>query len=102
MTVDSNRFIGLKKHQSERYIAYCGTVSNNKDGVDELIKSFAIVHKVLPDVKLYIIGKTPDKADASGNMNLIDYLGIKQSVVFTGIVSSEEMPQMLKMRQSLL
>lgn len=96
MTVDSNRFIGLKKHPSERYIAYCGTVSNNKDGVDELIKSFAIVHKVLPDVKLYIIGKTPDKADASGNMNLIDYLGIKQSVVFTGIVSSAEMPQMLK------
>ena len=69
---------------------------NNKDGVDELIKSFAIVHKVLPEVKLYIIGKTPDKDDASGNLNLINNLGIKKSVVFTGIVSAAEMPQILK------
>lgn len=96
MTVDSNRFIGLKKQPSEKYIAYCGTASNNKDGVDELIKSFAIVHKVLPEVKLYIIGKTPDKDDASGNLNLINNLGIKESVVFTGIVSAAEMPQILK------
>lgn len=96
MTVDSNRFIGLKKQPSEKYIAYCGTASNNKDGVDELIKSFAIVHKVLPEVKLYIIGKTPDKDDASGNLNLINNLGIKKSVVFTGIVSAAEMPQILK------
>ena len=96
MTVDSNRFIGLKKQPSEKYIAYCGTASNNKDGVDELIKSFAIVHKVLPEVKLYIIGKTPDKDDVSGNLNLINNLGIKKSVVFIGIVSAAEMPQILK------
>lgn len=96
MTVDSNRFVGLTKQPSEKYIAYCGTASNNKDGVDELIKSFAIVHKVFPDVKLYIIGKTPDKDDVSGNLNLIDNLGIKESVVFTGIVSAAEMPQILK------
>ena len=96
MTVDNNRFVGLAKQPSEKYIAYCGTASNNKDGVDELIKSFAIVHKVLPEVKLYIIGKTPDKDDASGNLNLIDNLGIKNSVIFTGIVSATEMPQILK------
>ena len=96
MTVDSNRFMGLKKQPSEKYIAYCGTASNNKDGVDELIKSFAIVHKVLPEVKLYIIGKTPDKDDASSNLNLIDNLGINKSVVFTGVVSAAEMPQILK------
>lgn len=96
MTVDSNRFAGITKQPSEKYIAYCGTASNKKDGVDELIKSFAIVHNILPEVKLYIIGKTPDKDDASGNLDLIDNLGLKNSVVFTGIVSAEEMPQMLK------
>lgn len=96
MTVDSNRFIGLKKQPCEKYIAYCGTASNNKDGVDELIKSFAIVHKTYPDVKLYIIGKTPEKSDTSGNLKLIDTLGIKKSVVFTGIVSASKMPQLLK------
>lgn len=96
MTVDNNRFIGLKKQTSKKYIAYCGTASNNKDGVDELIKSFAIVHKSYPDVKLYIIGKTPDKDDVSGNLKLIENLGVKNSVVFTGIVSAAEMPQILK------
>jgi len=96
MTVDSNRFAGLTKQPSEKYIAYCGTASNNKDGVDELIKSFAIVNKAHPEVKLYIIGKTPDKDDASGNLKLIENLGVKDSIVFTGIVSAAEMPQILK------
>ena len=96
MTVDSNRFVGLRKQSSEKYIAYCGTASNNKDGVDELIKSFAIVHKSHPDVKLYIIGKTPDKDDMSGNVKLIEDLGVKDFVVFTGVISAIEMPQVLK------
>ena len=96
MTVDNNRFVGIKKQDVEKYIAYCGTASNNKDGVDELIKSFAIVHKSHPDVKLYIIGKTPDKNDVSGNLKLIENLGVKNSVVFTGIVSAAEIPQILK------
>lgn len=96
MTVDNNRFINLTKQPSEKYIAYCGTASNNKDGVDELLKSFAIVHKTLPEIKLYIIGETPDKGDLFGNLNLIENLGIKKSVVFTGVVSAAEMPQILK------
>lgn len=96
MTVDSNRFKGLEKQPSERYIAYCGTASNNKDGVDELIKSFAIVHQKHPNIKLYIIGKTPDKEDSAGNLRLIDELGVKDFVVFTGIVQASEMPQLLK------
>ena len=96
MTVDSNRFVGLTKQPSEKYIAYCGTASNNKDGVDELIKSFAIVNKIYPEVKLYIIGKIPDKDDTSGNLSLIENLGIKKSVIFTGVISATEMPQILK------
>lgn len=93
--VDSNRFKGIVKQPSERYIAYCGTASNNKDGVDELIKAFAITHESHPDVKLYIIGKTPDKEDAVGNLRLIDELGIKDYVVFTGMVQASDMPQLL-------
>lgn len=96
MTVDSNRFCHLTKQPSEPYIAYCGTASNNKDGVDELIKSFAILHKSHPELKLYIIGKTPDKNDESGNLRLIEKLGVKESVVFTGVISMMDMPQILK------
>ena len=96
MTVDSSRFKGLVKQSTERYIAYCGTAYNNKDGVDELIKSFALVHKKHPNIKLYIIGNTPDKEDSAGNLRLVEELDIKDYVVFTGIIQASEMPQMLK------
>lgn len=97
MTVDHNRFAGIKKNTSvERYIAYCGTASNNKDGVDELIKAFSIVAKTHTDVKLYIIGQTPSADDKAGNLKLMDDLGIKEKVIFTGVVSAEKMPQLLK------
>ena len=96
MTVDSNRFKGLKRQPSDKYIAYCGTASNNKDGVNELIKAFAIVNKKNPEVKLYIIGNTPDKNDVSGNLKLIAELDIKDSINFTGVVPAKQMPQVLK------
>ena len=97
MTVDPSRFVNLKKTvRGDRYIAYCGTASNNKDGVDELIKAFAIVAKQVPNVKLYIIGKTPSKEQKFNNLDLVNVLGIKDRVVFTGIVKSADIPQLLK------
>lgn len=96
MTVDPQRFDGvIKESVSEKYIAYCGTASNNKDGVNKLIEAFGIVAQRHKDVKLYIIGKTPSKEDISGNLKLIEALGIKESVVFTGVVSAADMPQIL-------
>ncbi len=96
MTVDPNRFNGVIKNTSvEKYIAYCGTASNNKDGVDILIKAFGIVARKHKDVKLYIIGKAPSATDESGNLQLVEALGIKDRVVFTGVISAKEMPQML-------
>ena len=97
MTVDVDRFRNLKKTLSkERYIAYCGNVSNNKDGVDQLIKAFALVCKEQSDVKLYIIGKKPSNKKTTENIQLIKELGIEDKIVFTGVVSSEKMPQFLK------
>lgn len=103
MVVDPNRFINLRKQEiKERYIAYCGTASNSKDGVDDLIRSFAIVSKQIPDIKLYIIGKIPNKKEAHDNLNLINELGIKDKVVLTGIISSSKMPQLLKNAECLV
>lgn len=96
MLVDSARFDGITKTTSEKYIAYCGTASNNKDGVDVLIKAFAIMAKKYSDVKLKIMGKAPTKDDESGNLKLVEELGIKGQVDFTGIIKAQDMPQMLK------
>ena len=97
MTVDKTRFEDLTKADGvEPYIAYCGTVSNTKDGVDELLKAFAITHQTHPKVKLYIIGATPSADDRAGNLKLIKSLGIQDDVIFTGIVKADRMPQILK------
>ena len=96
MLVDSSRFDGLRKTTDEKYIAYCGTASNNKDGVDDLIKAFAIVAQRYPDYKLKIMGKAPSNNDEAGNLALVEKLGIKENVEFTGVIKAEDMPQMLK------
>lgn len=96
MIVDSSRFDGLVKSPNrERYIAYCGNASNNKDGVDELIKAFALVAKRFKDIKLYIIGKKPGLDDNSGNLQLVRKLQIEDKVLFIGIIPSSQIPQIL-------
>ena len=96
MTVDPSRFEGLQKQGDEKSIVFCGHGANNKDGVDQLIKSFAIVHKLHPDFQLKIIGPKSVKGDASGNVELIEQLGLNDFVVFCGKKSPEEVPQLLK------
>lgn len=96
MIVDPERFNGIiKKPTKDRYIAYCGSSFNNKDGVDELIRAFSIVAGQIPDVKLYIIG-SKDEKDSSGNIRLVKDLGLVDRVVFTGLISAKDMPQILK------
>lgn len=95
MTVDVSRFDNLQKEQTEKYIAYCGKATNNKDGVDGLIKAFALTSATHKDVKLYIIGAPPRPHDESGNIELTESLGIKDKVVFTGTVGADRMPQIL-------
>lgn len=96
MTVDPARFEGVQKETTaDRYIAYCGTASNNKDGVNKLIEAFGLVAQKHKDVKLYIVGKFPSDSDESGNLKLINDLGLKERVVLTGVVPAANMPQLL-------
>lgn len=95
MIVDPDRFNGIRKQKKESYIAYCGTAGNNKDGVDQLIKAFALVVKKHPEFKLYIIGKKPSPKLPFSNLDLVKELGIVNNVVFTGVVPASEIPQML-------
>lgn len=96
MTVDADRFVGLSKQGDDKTIVFCGNGANNKDGVDQLIKAFAIVHKTYPAYRLKIIGPAPKRGDASGNIELVEQLGIAPSVDFTGMKSPDEVPQLLK------
>lgn len=86
--VDSNDF-------QQNLITYCGSVSNSKDGVDILIKSFAIVHKKHPEARLRIVGSTSESAMKS-LQNLVEISGVEECVEFTGRVPFDNIPQLLK------
>lgn len=97
ITVDLNRFEGVQKQQTERYVAYCGEVRSSKDGVDTLIKAFKkVVDRYEENVKLYIIGTIPKREDAELFYKLIEEMHLEGKVVMTGLKLASEMPQILK------
>ena len=102
MTVDTSRFEGLEKQEVPRYIAYCGAISNHKDGVDVLIKAFAKVTQQVNELKLFIAGKFVIPEEESFDKQLAESLGIKDRVVFTGPILSTEIPQFLKNAECLV
>lgn len=95
MTVDANRFSGVVKKKLGRTITYCGTVSNNKDGVDKLIRAFSIVAKHYDDVKLRLLGKIDGVKDAASNIQLIKELDLSDRVETPGQIAIADMPQEL-------
>lgn len=95
MFVDTNRFSNLKKTPSVKYIAYCGAVSYDKDGVNILIESFSKFYSNHKDYILYIIGKGVEPSVMGKLKDLAKQLEVDHSVVFTGSVSPQEMPQLL-------
>lgn len=97
MMVDPSRFSHIRKNkENAKYIAYCGNVSNKKDGVDLLIESFAKISHKFPNVYLYIIGNVTGEKSANSNVLLAEKLGIEEKVVFTGLIPYQDIPQMLK------
>lgn len=95
MFVDVSRFDGLSKSTEEKYIGYCGQVSIHKDGVDDLIKAFKMVHDKYQDWKLKIMGCCLIKDDEKELNRLVHELGIETSVEFSGLVDASKMPNLL-------
>ena len=101
MFVDNSRFQNRSLENKDKYIAYCGWVSEYKDGVDCLIKAFSGFNKVYTDYKLYIIGDFISLHDKQRLEQLVNSLELGSAVVFTGKVTPEKMPEFLCSAQIL-
>ena len=95
MIVDQTRFEDVTRNQgAEKYIAYCGNVNNdNKDGVGDLIASFARYHEKYSDRRLYIIGPILSHEQKKQYEDYLRCENILDSVVFIGSVSPVDIPQ---------
>lgn len=95
MFVDSERF-EIQKQTVEPYVAYCGTLSFGKDGIDVLIRAFSIFSQTFPSYKLYLIGPYMNDIIRRETESLINSLMLKDKVVLTGKVIPQQMPSLLK------
>lgn len=75
----------------KQYIAYCGDMNNNKDGVYDLLKAFAIVSSKKPDFYLCLIG-TASITELEKIKSAITDFNIQNRVILTGRIPHHLMP----------
>lgn len=91
MTVEVERFEERGSRPLKgSYIAYCGTVFSEKDGVPILIKAFADVASEIESITLVLIGGDVDQKGVDSMRFLVNELGLEERVLFVGRVSREE------------
>lgn len=73
-----------------------------KDGIDDLLKSFALVKLHFNNVHLLIIGDTPNKSSIPSLKVKANSLGIDGFVTFKGLVSFKEIPKHLNACEILI
>lgn len=95
MIVDLSRFEDLDFIPKSNTISYCGTISEQKDGISYLLKAFSIVSKKHEDITLTLIGPFENETTKTNVLKLIKELHIEKKVVFLGKVSAENMPSIL-------
>lgn len=92
--VETERFIPIQNKPAEAYIAYCGSMEGDKDGVPLLVDAFELFVRQFPHVKLYLIGST-QFTGFNSLQEKINRLALDNKIVFTGIVDREKLPAIL-------
>jgi glycosyltransferase involved in cell wall biosynthesis len=92
MTVDMTRFMNVKDTvmYNKPYIAFTGTMSNQKDGVDVLIKAFIKNAVKYPDLHLYLAGFW--HYDVPAQDKLIEESGVSNRIHRLGVLEREQIP----------
>jgi len=105
MLVDPSRFEkpGASVTQYDfQYMAYCGDMGSNKDGLLNLINSFAIFCQSNADIKLLLIGDTKRQQDMDNIKYKVRELHLEGRAIFTGRKKADEIPSLLLSAKILL
>jgi glycosyltransferase involved in cell wall biosynthesis len=105
ITVDIERFKENKMPAvtlKEPYLAYCGSLYGEKDGVSILIDAFNQIHLKFPEYNLVLIGDNSDKKKLHTILSKIESHGLSENVIFTGMMLRDEIPALLSNATLLL
>jgi glycosyltransferase involved in cell wall biosynthesis len=92
--VEPERFMNSGTVIKEKYIAYCGSMQGDKDGVPVLLDAFNLLMKEFPDLKLFLIGSTKFEG-FNALKDKIKHLDLESNIVFTGIADRDHLPAIL-------
>jgi glycosyltransferase involved in cell wall biosynthesis len=94
--VDMERFKNDNENvdNEKKIITYIGFMGGNKDGLENLIESMALVHQKCKKLQLELIGSA-SKEDLLRLKNKVDVLGLTNVVSFLGSKKAEEIPYYL-------
>lgn len=84
------------------YIAYCGSMYGDKDGVPDLIEAFSAVILRFPALKLVIMGDNSNKDKMQDILERIRSFNLESRIVFTGRINWEEMHALLCAAKALV
>lgn len=95
MTVDTDRF-SIDKTESiyGDYIAYCGDMAGNKDGVQNLIDAYNIACEKMHGIKLLLIGSASNPDDFIKIKKYAESLH-NDGIIFYGKADRTDIPQLL-------
>jgi len=96
MTVDCSRFENIDTTNipyKQPYIAYTGSMSNMKDGVDILIKAFTKIAGKYPDYILCLAGYY--NSDVEGQKSYVAEHKMQERIVFLGSIATTDVPAFL-------
>jgi len=108
MIVDPSRFVNFfddKKLQNQDYIAYCGNMEGDKDGVDILINAFGYAinnYESCKNVYLKLIGDISNERLYNRLINIAKEAKCLERIDFTGKIDSSEIPCILNNAKALL
>lgn len=93
MTVDFSRFGNHSNYNGRPYLFYAGSLSEQKDGVESLIRAFRKVSDSHTDLDLVIAGKSKNGIHESNLKKLISSNNLTGRVILLGSVDSKRIPQ---------
>lgn len=95
MTVDMSRFKNVTPivDYKKPYIAFTGTMTNHKDGVDVLIKAFAKIANKYPAYHLYMAGYW--HYDVPMQEKLIADYGLQERIHYIGTLNRDQIPPLV-------
>lgn len=106
MIVDPSRFENvITDLNNNKYIAYCGTLQGDKDGVDILIKAFGkalSTGKINNNLKLYLIGDNSDIQLQKRLRDIAEENHCQKNIIFTGKVDRDKVPSLLTNASALV